>query len=158
MIALQQSHNVNSLNGDENAQSAHEAQMLADVICDFNETFKNEENFTNLWQTSCEEEDNNFSEEVNELFRDKTRHEQHAQQHTLEKGLRKHGKAGEDTAPKEMGQLHDRQCFELIRVEDMTEEEKCQAQMALTHLTEKRDETIKGRTVHNGKPTGEWSS
>ena len=85
-----------------------EAQMLADVICDFNETFKNEENFTNSWQNSCEEEDDDFSEEVNELFRDKTRHEQHAQQCTLEKGLRKHGKAGEDAVSKETGQLHDR--------------------------------------------------
>ena len=40
----------------------------------------------------------------------------------------------------------------------MTAEEKRQAQVALTHLTEKRDETIKGRTVHNGKPTREWLS
>ena len=30
--------------------------------------------------------------------------------------------------------------------------------MALTHLTEKRDNTVKGRTVHNGKPTREWLS
>ena len=104
------------------------------------------------------EEDDDFSEEVNESFRDKTRHEQHAQQCTLEKGLRKFGKAGEDAVLKETGQLHDRQCFEPIRVEDMTAEEKCQAQMALTHLTEKSDKTIKGRTVHNGKPTREWLS
>ena len=40
----------------------------------------------------------------------------------------------------------------------MTLEEKRQAQMALTHLTEKQDESIKGRTVHNGKPTREWLS
>ena len=51
-------------------------------------------------------------------------HEQHAQQCTLEKGLKKHGKRGEDAALKEMGQLHDRACFEPIRVEDMTPEEK----------------------------------
>ena len=43
-----------------------------------------------------------------------------------------------------MTQLHDRACFEPINIEDMTPEEKQQAQMALTHLTEKRDKTIKG--------------
>ena len=57
---------------------------------------------------------------------------------------------------KETGQPHDRACFEPIRVKDMTEEEKRQAQMALAHLTKKRDETTKGRTVHNGKLTREW--
>ena len=30
--------------------------------------------------------------------------------------------------------------------------------MALTHSTEKQDKSIKGRTVHNGKLTREWSS
>ena len=63
-----------------------------------------------------------------------------------------------DWALKEMGQLHDKQCFEPIRIEDMMAEEKCQAQIALTHLTEKCDKTIKGKTVCNGKPTREWSS
>ena len=45
MIALQQSHNVNSLNGDNPDCSVHEAQTLADVMYDFNKTFKTEENF-----------------------------------------------------------------------------------------------------------------
>ena len=40
----------------------------------------------------------------------------------------------------------------------MTQEEKRQAQMALTHSTEKRDSNIEGRTAHNGKPTREWLS
>ena len=51
-------------------------------------------------------------------------HEQHAQQHIPEKGLKTFGKQGEDAAPKETGQPHDRACFEPIRVKDMTEEEK----------------------------------
>ena len=68
------------------------------------------------------------------------------------------GKQGEDKVLKEMGQLHDRACFEPIRVKDMTEEEKRQAQMALTHLTKKQDETVKGRTVCNRKLTREWLS
>ena len=42
--------------------------------------------------------------------------------------------------------------------DNMTEEEKRQAQTALTCLTEKQDESVKGRTVCNGKPTREWSS
>ena len=40
----------------------------------------------------------------------------------------------------------------------MAPEEKREAQMTSTHLTEKQDENIKGRTVHNGKPTREQSS
>ena len=45
-----------------------------------------------------------------------------------------------------------------MNAKDLTDKEKAQAQMALTHLTEKRDKTIKARTVHNGKPTREWLS
>ena len=59
---------------------------------------------------------------------------------------------------KEIGQLHNRACFKPMRVEDVTPEEKRQAQMSLTHLTEKRDSGTKGRTVHNSKPTREWPS
>ena len=40
----------------------------------------------------------------------------------------------------------------------MTEEEKQQAQITLTHLTEKQDKLTKGRTVCNGKPTRDWLS
>ena len=40
----------------------------------------------------------------------------------------------------------------------MTPEETRQVQMVLTCLTEKRDKTIKGQTVCNGKPTQEWPS
>ena len=89
---------------------------------------------------------------------DKSMHEQHAQQHILEKGLKMFGKQGEDAVLKETGQLHDRACFEPIGVKDMTEEEKGQAQMALAHLTQKQDKSVKGRTVCNGKPMREWLS
>ena len=40
----------------------------------------------------------------------------------------------------------------------MTEEEKRQAQIAPTHLTEKRDKSVKGRTACNGKTMKEWLS
>ena len=59
---------------------------------------------------------------------------------------------------KEIGQPHDRECFDPMNIKDLMEKEKQQVQMALTHLTEKRDETIKVQTVCNGKPTGEWLS
>ena len=59
---------------------------------------------------------------------------------------------------KEITQLHDRACFEPIKVEDVKPEEKQQVQMALTHLTGNREKTIKGQTVHNGKLTQEWLS
>ena len=65
---------------------------------------------------------------------------------------------GEDASPKEMGQLHDGECFEPAQVKDMTPKERRQAQIVLTCLTEKQDKTIKGRTLCNQKPTREWPS
>ena len=46
------------------------------------------------------------------------------QQYALNKGLKKHGKRGEDAVLKEITQSHDSACFEPIKVEDMTPEEK----------------------------------
>jgi hypothetical protein len=43
-------------------------------------------------------------------------------------------------------------------VSTLTLEEKRKAMEALMFLTEKRDKTIKGRLVYNGKPTPEWLS
>ena len=40
----------------------------------------------------------------------------------------------------------------------MTTGERRKAMTALMFLTEKRDSTIKGRMVYNGKPTREWLS
>ena len=40
----------------------------------------------------------------------------------------------------------------------MTIAERKKAQVALMFLTEKRDESVKGRMVYNGKPTREWHS
>ena len=158
MMTLQQSHDVNSLNGTTADCDINEAQMLADTICDFNKTFKTEENFTNPWQQSCdthEEDKEDCNHRTEEPFKDEEQHKQHVQQCTLEKGLKMCRKRGEDAALKEIGQPHDRACFEPTRVEDMTEEEKRQAQIELTHLMGKQDKSIKGRTFHNGKPMRE---
>ena len=57
---------------------------------------------------------------------------------------------------KEMEQMHNRKCFEPINIEELNKEERKKAQVALAYLSEKRDGTIKGCTVYNGKPTHEW--
>ena len=83
---------------------------------------------------------------------------QFAQQYIYEKGLKKFGERGKQAAIEEWDQLHRRKCFVLIEIASMTQKEKERAQQALVLLTEKRDGSIKGRTVYNGKPTREWLS
>ena len=46
MITLQQSHDINSLNGDNLDCNVHEAQTLANTTCDFNMTFQEGNHFT----------------------------------------------------------------------------------------------------------------
>ena len=82
--------------------------------------------------------------------------EQHSQQYILEKGLKKFGKRGEDATLKEVRQLHSRRCFQPTLVKNLTNNERKKAQRALLYLTQKRDKSIKGRMVYNGKPTREW--
>ena len=59
---------------------------------------------------------------------------------------------------KEIGQLDNRSCFGPISIKDMSAAEWKRVQIALAYLMEKRDGTVKGRTVFNGKPTREWLS
>jgi hypothetical protein len=80
------------------------------------------------------------------------------QQYLLHEGLKKFGKSGHDAALKEIDQLHQRTCFEPISVKDLSPEEKARAMVALMFLAQKRDATIKGRLVYNGKPSREWLS
>ena len=79
-----------------------------------------------------------------------------AQQHILQKGLKLYGGRGESAVKKEISQLSTRKCFEPINIESLSTEEKRKAVDALMFLSEKRDGTIKGRMVYNGKPTREW--
>ena len=81
--------------------------------------------------------------------------EQHMQQHTFEKGLRKFGMKGKEAAIKEASQLVARSCFKPISLKGLSGQERRRAQRALMHLAQKRDKTIKGRMVHNGKSTRE---
>ena len=79
-----------------------------------------------------------------------------AQQYMLNKGLKVFGERGRAAAGKELDQLHRRNCFKLIMVSDMSPTERQKAQQALMFLTQKRDNSIKGRMVYNGKPTRVW--
>ena len=76
----------------------------------------------------------------------------------MHKGLKKFGKKGKLATLKELRQLHDRVCFKPIGVGSMTVNKKKKDQEALLFLSEKRDGTIKGCMVYNGKPTREWLS
>ena len=79
-----------------------------------------------------------------------------AQQYILQKGLKIFGKRGHDAAIKEMDQLHRQHCFTPCSIKEMTPEEHRKAMEALLLLTEKRNKTVKGRMVYNGKPSREW--
>ena len=67
-------------------------------------------------------------------------------------------KMGNEAIVKEMNQLDDRGCLKPILISKMTKSEKRRAQLALAYLTEKRDGSIKGRTVFNGAKTRDWMS
>jgi hypothetical protein len=81
-----------------------------------------------------------------------------AQQYILQKGLKVFGNKGHEASKKEIDQLHKRTCFAPLKVKEMKPSERKKAQMALMFLTEKRDKSMKGRMVYNGKPTREWLS
>ena len=79
-----------------------------------------------------------------------------AQQHTLEKGLRKFGKRGKQTAVKEVRQMRDQKCFEPTLVSELSAIERKKVQNAMMCLTKKREKSIKGTMTCNGAPTREW--
>jgi hypothetical protein len=81
-----------------------------------------------------------------------------AQQYIVQRGLKKFGQRGADAASKKMDQLHRRHCFTPIDVATMSNKERRKSVDALMFLGEKRDKSIKGRMVYNGKPTREWLS
>ena len=76
-----------------------------------------------------------------------------AQQHLLPKALKIWGDKAKAAARKEMDQLHNRGTFEPVHPEQCSASELKKAQNALTFVTEKRDGTIKGRTVYDGSGT-----
>jgi hypothetical protein len=81
-----------------------------------------------------------------------------AQQYMLQKGLKVFGYKGHKASMKEIDQLHKRTCFAALNVKEVKHSERKKAQMALMFLAEKRDKSVKGRMVYNGRPTREWLS
>ena len=69
---------------------------------------------------------------------------------SLKKGIAKFGQEGKESAIKEMRQLHERGCIEPIDPFMLTEEEKKKAMESFIFMVEKKDGTIKSRTVANG--------
>jgi hypothetical protein len=79
--------------------------------------------------------------------------ESFAQQYMMQKGLKVFGRNGHNASTKEIDQLHKITCFAPLKVQEMKHSERKKAHMALMFLTEKRDKSMKGRMVYNGKPT-----
>ena len=78
---------------------------------------------------------------------------QFSQQLMFHRGRKRFGKRADDAATKELDQLHRRNCFTPIDPANLTPEEKKRAQTAMMLVTEKRDESVKGRCVYDGSKT-----
>ena len=74
----------------------------------------------------------------------------------LPKGLKLFGPKGKMAAIDKLTQLCKRNCFTPIAIKEMTRAKRDKAQEALMFLCEKKDGSIKGHMVYNGKPTREW--
>ena len=59
------------------------------------------------------------------------------------------GNKGKEAAMNEMKQLHERNVFEPVRIEDLHNNERKRAMESLIFLVEKRDGTVKGRACAN---------
>ena len=75
---------------------------------------------------------------------------QMVQIYSLKKGLKAFGNRAKQAAYKEMSQLHRRMVFKPVKVETLTLQERKRAMESLMFLVEKRDKSIKARTVANG--------
>ncbi|CAJ1934800.1 unnamed protein product [Cylindrotheca closterium] len=80
------------------------------------------------------------------------------QQYYLNKGLKLFKEEGNKAVMKELDQLIQRECWEPVHVENMTDLEKRRAQDAMMLLAEKNTGEIKGRCVYKGDGTREWLS
>ena len=78
------------------------------------------------------------------------------QQYLYNKGIKIFGEKGKQAALKELKQQHTRKCFAPISIALLSRKERERAQQALMYLAKKRDGTIKGRMVYNGKPKRKW--
>ena len=75
---------------------------------------------------------------------------QHIVTYSLQKGIKKFGQRGRDSAFKEMKQMKDRDCFEPIHKSSLNETERKRVMESLIFLTEKKSGEIKARHCANG--------
>jgi len=91
-----------------------------------------------------------------------TRHVQQGQQflttYSLNKGIKKFGERGRQSALSEMKQLHDRDCFTPIDVTTLTTTERKRAMESLIFLVEKKSGKVKARHCANGSVQRGWMS
>jgi len=80
------------------------------------------------------------------------------QTYNLNQGIKKFGDKGEQAAFKEVDQLHQRECFKPINVNDLTPDQRQKVLKTLIFLTEKRDGTIKARSCADGSKQRTWMS
>ena len=73
-----------------------------------------------------------------------------AETFSLKARLKKFGEQGYKAASNEMKQLHERAAFEPIKIENLTQKERCKAMESLMFLVEKHDGRVKARTCANG--------
>ena len=98
--------------------------------------------------TSCEA--TVVARATNEIDHRITNGEQHMQQQSFEKGVKKYGNKGKEAAVKEVAQPTTRSWFKPTLLKNLCRKERKRAQRALMHLAQKRDKTIKGRMACNG--------
>jgi hypothetical protein len=72
-------------------------------------------------------------------------------QMTAQAGIKKHGKAAEAALMKEFAQMEELSVYESVDPKTLTSEQKRGALRAINLLKEKRDGTLKGRTVADGR-------
>ena len=73
-----------------------------------------------------------------------------AQQHSLKKGLKLFGDAGDQAVEKELSSIHNMDTHEPLNAKDLSCEDRQEALESLLFLTEKRDGSIKARKVADG--------
>ena len=81
------------------------------------------------------------------------------QQFSMRKGLKTFGKEnGMKSMTKEIQQLHQRNSFRPIDVNNMTDKEKSRVQDTIMLLAQKDSDEVKSRLVYNGRETRKWLS
>ena len=96
-----------------------EAKVLAMIMCQFNDRMTKQERIVYRLQ--------------------------HIVTYSLQKGIKKFGQRGRDSAYKEMKQLNDRKCFNLIHKLSLNKTEKKRVMESLIFITKKKSGEIKAR-------------